>query len=439
MERQRTRVSVQPQLSFNQESQSMNNFDLAGCENWSAKELAAMREDLRREGRILSDVVSTKSVTNEQLDRMKMITDKIDAIDSIYDQRKAMEARIPAPHVPFENGSATKSGGGNYFNHGGSTKSLGEIFTDSTPYRTMSGNRPSFSVDFGPGSIQSALKATLTTSLASPDPSRLPVVSLVGTQPPNVLDFIPMTEIRGGSLDYLREGSFTNSANVVNETVAKPEATLGLSSVAVTPRVVAVQVPVTRQTLQDVAASKDYVNSRLTTMVRMKAEQQVLTGTGAAGPPQQIRGYLSTVGIQTEAKAASPDTNLLAVARAINKVRTVGFTEPDAVIMHPTNFLTIQTSVTAGSGDFVYQSPAIGGPRSVWGVPLILTTGITLNTALVGSFAAHSRVYTVGGLISEVGYVANDFIENLLRFLVEMRLDLAVFRPNAFCSVTALT
>jgi hypothetical protein len=412
-----------------------DRFDLQGAESWTAKEIAQRREALRREGRILADVVSTKDVTGEQLQRMQMINDKLEVIDKIYDQRRQMESRVPAPHVPFPD--AVKSDGfGNYAS--AYSESLGRTFVDSTPYRTTSGNRPQFSVDLGVGSIQNALKATATTSTVSPDPRRTSALGLVGTQPTNLLDFIPIEEVRGGSLDYLRESSFTNSALTVDENSVKPEATLGLSSVPIVPKMVAVHVPVTRQVLQDVGAAESYVDQRLRTMVRMKSEQQVLAGSGG-GAPAQVRGFLSTVGIQTEAKAANPDTNLLAIGRAINKVRTIGFAEPNAVVLHPTNYMSIQQSTSALSGDFLYQAPSVSGPGTIWGVPVVLSTTITLNTGLVGAFAEFSKIYAVGGLTVEVGFIANDFTTNLRRFLCEWRLDLAVMRPNAFCSVTALT
>lgn len=412
----------------------MKAFDLAGMENLPARELAELREEIRQEARILADATVGKSVTTEQLERLQALHDKLTSIDKIYQARNDAEARKPI-RPPFPGGDGGGFSSSSSFSSSG--KSLGDIFVDSPGWRTQTGNRPNFAVNFGEGSVQQFLqKATMTTAVTAPDLVRLSPLVLQPTQPPNVLDFVPIEDIRGGSISYLRETSYTNAANVVNEGVEKPEASLALESVDVHPRMIAVHQGVTRQTLQDVSQAREFVNSRLSFMVRAKAEEQIIQGTGAVGPPQQITGYINTPNIGSESAAGT--NNIEGIAIGINEVRTVGFTEPNLIIMHPDNFLTVQTYVTT-EGIFLYNHPAQSGPRTLWGVPLVLTTGIPVNTALVGDFANFSRIYTVGGVQSEVGYKGSDFTENIIRFLVEMRLDLAVFRPKAFCLVTNLS
>jgi HK97 family phage major capsid protein len=77
---------------------------------------------------------------------------------------------------------------------------------------------------------------------------------------------------------------------------------------------------------------------------------------------------------------------------------------------------------------------------SIWGLPVAITPAITLNTALVGAFKLGSQYFQREGMTIEMtNSDQDDFIKNKMTIRAEERLALAVYRPLAFCTVTALT
>jgi HK97 family phage major capsid protein len=75
------------------------------------------------------------------------------------------------------------------------------------------------------------------------------------------------------------------------------------------------------------------------------------------------------------------------------KIMIGPFVDPDGVVMHPLDWQDIQLLKTA-DGIYIYGSPnqALATPR-IWGLPVVVTTAITQNTALVGAFRIGAQVW----------------------------------------------
>ena len=128
------------------------------------------------------------------------------------------------------------------------------------------------------------------------------------------------------------------------------------------------------------------------------------------------------------------------------------FLEPDAIVMHPTNFLTTRllrdgTGGTAGQfyggGPFTgaYGNGGASGlfAQSLWGKPVILSSVVGAGTALVGSFGQAAKIYRRGGPTVEASNShASYFQSNLVMLRAESRLALCVYRPAAFTAVSGL-
>jgi HK97 family phage major capsid protein len=69
----------------------------------------------------------------------------------------------------------------------------------------------------------------------------------------------------------------------------------------------------------------------------------------------------------------------------------------------------------------------------------VVTSAITLNTALVGAFRSMSQVFYRNSLTVEASNShASFFATNHTMIRAEQRLALAVYRPSAFHAITAL-
>lgn len=285
------------------------------------------------------------------------------------------------------------------------------------------------------------MRATLlTTGLTSYE--RPPGIVLVEQQPLTIAQLFAQGETTAPTIRIFKETSFTNAATAVAEEGQKPEATFSLQEVDFAVKKIAVVGRVSDEMLSDFPAVRDYINARLGFMVQAKEDSELLNGDGASN---RITGVLNTGSIQTEAAGASTN-NVDAIHKALTKVRSVGFFEPDAIVMNPTDWQTIR--LTKDSNGQYYAGGPFSGPYGIggysvagflWGKPVIETTAITAGTALVGAFKLGGQIFRRMGLTMEMtNSDASDFVYNRIAIRAEERLALVVYRPLAFCTVTGL-
>jgi len=164
---------------------------------------------------------------------------------------------------------------------------------------------------------------------------------------------------------------------------------------------------------------------------------QLLVGSGVS---PNLTGLLTTSGILTRARAA--DSNLDAVLKAKADLRVgASFCEPDGLVIHPSNLATIQLAKDT-QGRYITNDPAQSGPETLFGMRLVPTTKITLNTALMGNFAEAARLYVRQSPVVELAPLGGgtiEFIANQTLARCEERLALAVPRPTSLISITGLT
>jgi HK97 family phage major capsid protein len=265
-----------------------------------------------------------------------------------------------------------------------------------------------------------------------------------------VADLFMQAQTESPTVRYMREASYTNAADWTTEGDEKPEASFDLEEVDASVRKAAVWSKVTDETLEDFSDIRPYIDQRLTFMLRTKIDSDLLNGTGTA---PQIAGLLGTSGIQTSEMSSNTAVKFAeAIMHAITLVRSVGFFEPDAIVMHPNDYEKLRLATDGntqyyGGGFFLGQyGNQYSDPGRLWGLRIVQTTAISeidLATPaagnkgpIVGAFNLGAAVYYRNGLAIEATNTdQDDFIMNLTTIRVEQRLALAVFRPKAFCRV----
>lgn len=333
----------------------------------------------------------------------------------------------------------------------------GELFVSSEEYRALidghakgGGKRAnSLSVQtrgFLGAAMARFLNTTSSTGLTSIE--KLPGVVTLGVRPLMVKDLIAPGATNNTTIRYIQEQSFTNAATTVAEGATKPAASFSLAEVDSPVRKIAAYTKVTDELFMDFLAVASYINMRLPYMVERTEEDQLLNGDGTGN---NLTGILTTAGIQTQ--AVSADTAIDAIYKAFTKVRwgnlagtALGGFEPDATILHPTDWEAIRLSKDQnlqyyGGGPFTgaYGNGQPSSFEMLWGKPVVVTPAIAQGTALVGAFRLASQYFQRQGLtIQSTNTDQDDFIKNLTTIRAEVRLALAVYRPLAFAQVTGL-
>jgi HK97 family phage major capsid protein len=323
---------------------------------------------------------------------------------------------------------------------------LGEAFIQSEGYRRWThGSQgqlahtevpaPNVKVYALKAAQEEAMKATLgSAGLTSIE--KFPTVIQLGQQQLTVADLFANGQTNNTTIRYLQEVTFTNTAATVAEAGQKPEATWNLAEVDSLVKKIAWLARTTSEMFEDYPAVRDYINSRLPFGVRQREEFQLLSGDGTGA---NLLGVLNVSGILTQAKGA--DTNVDALYKAITKVRTQGFWEPDAIVIDPTNWTPIRL-LKSTIGDYVWGPPSMPGPETIFGKRVVITVNMGLsaaNTAIVGAWNLGGTVfYRHGVRVEATNSDASDFQFNRIAIRAEQREALAVWRPKAFCTVTGM-
>lgn len=354
-----------------------------------------------------------------------------------------------------EGGDPANGGGGDPANH--QYKSLGELFTDSDNYKAVRSKgattdgtvikggwdpevHGNLSSEVGNVSLKSldmdAMKATMMTSAGwAPYPMmgpRPPVLTAV--QQPVVADLIPQDDTTQPAILYYEETTFTENAQFTGEGQPKSEAALGLTLRTQAVVKIAVTLPVSEEQIMDVPQIRGYIDGRLTLMVKRKEEDGLLNGNGVA---PQLRGFHNVQNIGSIARAATED-NPDAILRAITDVNSIqGYANASGVVMNPLQWLAIRLLRTK-TGDYIWGHPALVGPATLWGLPVISTNAEAAGRALVGDFVGYSHISRRLGIRIDVGYIDKDFINDIQRIRLEERLSLEVYRAKAFEEVLGL-
>jgi len=263
--------------------------------------------------------------------------------------------------------------------------------------------------------------------------------------PNSVIDLFSVLQTDQYQYKYLEETTFTNNAAEVAEASAFGESALAMTERTEEIRKFGVSIPVTEELLADVTAVQGYLDSRLRTMLNLRLDSELLNGDGSA---PNITGVLNKSGINTfDYSAFSGNLKRIGqVYQAITEIRKDAFVEPDAILMHPSDWYDIVTEVnavtTSGALNPLFMGAGMfnGAPQaSLWGVPVVPTTAISAGTALVGNFGGgvSAHIVTRQGIDVAMSDSHSDFFtKDKVMMKASLRLGFAIYRPTAFCSIT---
>jgi HK97 family phage major capsid protein len=280
----------------------------------------------------------------------------------------------------------------------------------------------------------SEVKTLITLSDGAPQNTRLARIEPYPVERRTVEDMMMRGTMDTNTIEYYEETTFTNAAAETAEGTAKPEAALDWTLRTETASKIAVWIPATTESLEDISWLRSTIENRLVFMLQRRKETQLLNGNGTS---PNISGITDRSGIQTQALGADavPD----AILKAANLIRVNSFYEPDGVVIHPDDMESIRLLKTA-DGIYIFGSPS--DPYTairLWGMEVRETSAQTENTAIVGAWGTAAQVFYRTG-VRVVASTEHDtyFTENKVAILAEQRLALAVYRPNAFATVTGI-
>jgi HK97 family phage major capsid protein len=203
----------------------------------------------------------------------------------------------------------------------------------------------------------------------------------------------------------------------VAEGAVKPEAAVQFQPDTAPTTIIAANIPVTTQIMEDAPTVIGYINGRLVYMLKLREEAEVLNGNGTY---PDLKGILSYGSLQTQNAVSGEYAQT--IGNAIAKIETVNGIKRAA----------------AGSGTFDAGVPFNAGiTQTVWGLPLVRTNSLSSGTAVVGSWQLGATLFDRMQANVRAYEQHSDFaVRNQVLIQAEERVALAVFRPDWFVKTT---
>lgn len=383
------------------------------------------------------DMAKVKSIDGDNTAKVATIRELHTALEEkgktvteLLDVARAANAAKAHEHaLAFEEGAPTDGDG----EHGTKTR-RGEHFIDAL----MASNAvKGFKANVGPTATLDNVefKTLFETSAGwAPETTRTGRVEMFATRPDQlVVNYIPQTTTGQQAVVYMEETTFTNPAVETAEGGAYLEATLELEEKSSPVRKIPVFLAVTDEQFEDEPRSRAYVQNRLPFMVRQRLDGQILTGDGTG---VNLRGTENIVGIQTQALGSDNVPNGL--YKVMRKIQEDGFADPSVVFIRPSAWEVVATAQSA-DGQWLWGHPSIPGPKTIWGVPVVLTTAVTATKAVVGDYTNFSELAVRRGVDVQISNSHSDyFVKGQLALRADIRVALVHYRPKAFGTLTGL-
>lgn len=314
-------------------------------------------------------------------------------------------------------------------NDGERIKSVGETFTDTEDYKSLSSK--------GRGTARMRLKAvtniTSTTAGtggvgAAIEPTRVPGIISRPDRPMTIRDLLMPGRTSSDSIEFVQESGFQNMAAPVAEGADKPQSDLSFELKTTPVRTIAHWMRASKQVLADIPLLQSYIDGRLRYGLQYVEEQQILAGDGTG---QNLLGLIPQATDFDDDLREAGDTKIKTLRRAILQVRLAEY-RASGIVLNPIDWADIELE-TDSNGRYIWVNVVEGGQPRMWRLPVVETTAMPAGSFLVGAFDMAAQVFDREDAAVEVSTEDGDnFRKNMVTIRGEERVALAVYRPESF-------
>jgi HK97 family phage major capsid protein len=260
-------------------------------------------------------------------------------------------------------------------------------------------------------------------------PTRVPGIFHDPDRQTHVRQFLQSATTDSNNIRFVVEESYEDGTDVTGEGSTKPQSSFKLEAKDAPVRKIATHLKVSDEMLEDVAGLAGYISTRGTTKYRLKEDQQLLYGTGAGN---QIRG-LALEAAAFSKKLTQPLDNLYDVAIDAQAQLAARHYIPSAIMLNPVDWLDLLIT-KASDGHYVINDLIRQGlaPAQLNSVPVIQNTAITEGDFFSANFAQMATLYDRRSVsVRFFEQNEDDAINNLITVVIEGRLALPIYLPNA--------
>lgn len=260
-------------------------------------------------------------------------------------------------------------------------------------------------------------------------PDRREGIQMLPNRRMTVRDLLMPGQTSSGVITYTKETGFTNNAAPVGETQRKPESNIAAVAVTETVKKIATFVKASTEVMSDLPQLRSIIDMRLRYMLAFREEAQLLMGSGVGN---------NLNGLYTQATAYAPPAGVMAVTSPIDRLRVallqaeLAEFPSDGLVLNPIDWTNIEMQKD-DQGRYLIGNPQGTLAATLWNRPVVSTQAMGVGQFLAGAFGLGAQIFDreEANVVIATENEA-DFVENLVTILIEERLALAVYRPEAF-------
>lgn len=347
-------------------------------------------------------------------------------------------------------------------------KSLGQLFTDGQQYKDLMTGAPNgvFGKDQRVQSRPMGFKNLITgagqdSAGAIVRPQDLGVVGGVDLfmRPLRLRQLVTSGQTTSDSIEYARVAGWNRAARPVPEATTsdpigsgtegsevtaaqaglKPQAGFTTERRRTAVKTIAVWMAATKRSLSDAAQVRTLIDNFLEADLEMELEDQMVSGDDEG---ENFEGLEHVSGTLAQESVADPSGKpagmgkLLALRRAKTKVRMMGRSIANGIVIHPADLEAVE-EVSDNDGRFYGAGPfgQVGNTPLIWGLPAIECEAAVEGHPWVGDFSKAVLWDREQASIAVSDSHLDFFTRNLVAVLAEMRAAFGVVQPSAFCRV----
>jgi len=249
-------------------------------------------------------------------------------------------------------------------------------------------------------------------------PERSGIVGPVA-RPLRLLDVLPSRPTSSDAVEFVQLSVTGDASEQDQEGAEKAEldfdGTLARAEIAT----IAGWTAASKQVLADHNALQAQIDRVIRSKVLSRLEHQIINGAGTAG---KINGLLTQATVFVPTIGTAPAD---VIGEALVRQANNGYT-PNLVLLNPFDWYAIQITKTNTEGEYIFGSPTMPVPPSLWNTAVVVTpsvaegTGLTIDTSFVTVLDREQLSVTVSNSHSDF------FTRNLVAILGELRAGLEV-------------
>lgn len=257
-----------------------------------------------------------------------------------------------------------------------------------------------------------------------------------------LLDLINVGATDSDTVVYSRQTTRTSAAAETALGTGYSAAAFDFEQVTASVKSIGHYVTAYRENIADAAQFDTLVRTQLEEDVLLRLESEVLAGNGSGSNLTGITADSDVIANAIDHDATN-DRRVMSIHRAITKVRTGVFREPDAALLHPNDYQEMvfeEINLSGVAGAAMAFVPDLTGrtPGTVWGLPIVVSTVATEGTAVVG-YWKDATLWVREGVSLRVSDSHSDlFIKRMVAILADMRGAFSVPRPESFVPITTI-